>query len=100
MWITAAHLHFEGNVAKWYQASKQNHTFRNWDHFCSVVEEEFGSDDLRSATNELLELKQIGSVEEYTTQFQALQFDITMHNPHYDDMFFTPKYMMGLHPSM
>jgi hypothetical protein len=23
-----------------------------------------------------------------------------MHNPHYDDMFFTPKYMMGLHPSM
>jgi len=42
------------------------------DHFCSVVEKEFGSDDLRSATNELLELKQTGFVEEYTTQFQAL----------------------------
>lgn len=46
--------------------------------------------------NDLLELKQIGTIEEYTTQFEALQFDITMHNPRYDDMFFTPKYVMGL----
>ena len=45
MWITAAHLHFEGNVAKWYQAYKLNHTFRDWDHFCAVMEEEFGADD-------------------------------------------------------
>jgi len=45
MWITMAHLHFEGNATKWYQAYKQNHTFRDWDHFCSAVEEEFGSDD-------------------------------------------------------
>jgi len=61
-----------------------------------LVEEEFGLDDLRSAMNDLLELKQTGTVEEYTTQFQALQFDITLHNPHYDDMFFTPRYVMGL----
>jgi len=72
MWITAAHLHFEGNAAKWYQAYKQNHTFKNWDHFCSVVEEEFGSDDFRTAMNALLNLKQTGTVEDYTSQFQAL----------------------------
>jgi hypothetical protein len=29
MWITAAHIHFEGNAAKWYQAYKQSHTFQN-----------------------------------------------------------------------
>jgi len=96
MWITAAHLHFEGNAAKWYQAYKQTHHFSSWDHFCSVVEEEFGSDDFKSAMNDLLELKQIGTVEEYTTQFHNLQFDITMHNPHYDEMFFTPQYVRGL----
>ena len=61
-----------------------------------MVEEEFGLDDLRSAMNDLLELKQTGTVEEYTTQFQALQFDITLHNPHYDDMFFTTHYISGL----
>jgi hypothetical protein len=72
MWITAAHLHFEGNAAKWYQAYKQNHTFRSWEQFCVVVEEEFGSDDFRAAMNDLLELKQTRTVEEYTTQFEAL----------------------------
>jgi len=96
MWITAAHLHFEGNAAKWYQAYKQNHTFKNWDHFCSVVEEEFGSDDFRTAMNALLDLKQTGTVEDYTSQFQALQYDVTMHNSHYDEMFFTPQYIRGL----
>lgn len=72
MWITAAHLHFEGNAAKWYQAYKQNHTFKNWNHFCEVVEEEFGADDFRKAMNEVLDLKQVGIVEDYTTKFQAL----------------------------
>ena len=75
--MTAAQLHFEGNAAKWYQAYKQNHTFRNWDHFCAVVEEKFGVDDFRTAMNELLDLKQNRTVEEYTTKFQALQFGIT-----------------------
>lgn len=46
--------------------------------------------------NDLLALRQTCSVEEYTTQFQALQFDITMHNLNYDDMFFSPKYIVRL----
>jgi len=29
MWVTAARIHLEGNAAKWYQAYKQNHTFKN-----------------------------------------------------------------------
>ena len=90
MWVTATHLHFEGNAAKWYQTYKENHTFKSWEHFCSVVEEEFGSDDFRTAMNELHELKQTGSVEDYTTKFQSLQYEVTMNNAHYDEMFYTP----------
>jgi len=37
-----------------------------------VVEEEFGSDDFRTTMNALLDLKQTGTVEDYTSQFQAL----------------------------
>ena len=96
MWVTAARIHLEGNAAKWYQAYKQNHTFKNWSHFCSVVEEEFGSDDFRSALNDLLELKQQGQVEEYTTQFQSRQYQVNMHNSQYDDIFYTTQYMRGL----
>lgn len=72
MWITAATLHFEGNAAMWYQAYKQNHTFTNWTQFCAVVDEEFGSDDFRCAMNDLLDLKQTGTVEEYTVKFQKI----------------------------
>jgi len=61
-----------------------------------VVEEEFGSDDFRSALNDLLELRQQGQVEEYTTQFQSLQYQVNMHNSQYDDIFYTTQYMRGL----
>jgi hypothetical protein len=60
------------------------------------VEEEFGADDFRTVMNDLLDLKQMGTVEDYTTKFQALQFNITMHNNNYDDMFFTSQYIKGL----
>jgi hypothetical protein len=85
MWVTAATLHFQDNATKWYQAYKQKHTLGNWTQFYAVVEQEFGADDLRAAMNELLELKQTGTVEEYTTLFQALQFNNKMHNSNYDD---------------
>ena len=61
-----------------------------------MVEEEFGSDDFRSALNDLLELKQQGQVEEYTTQFQTLQYQVNMHNSQYDVIFYTTQYMRGL----
>ena len=35
-------------------------------------------------------------MEEYTLAFQALQYDITMHNSHYDDIFFASSYVAGL----
>jgi hypothetical protein len=96
IWIIAATLHLQGNASKWWQAYKQNHTFKSWKHFCTTAEAEFGADDFRSAITELLELKQQSSLEEYTTKFQALQHDVSMHNPHYDDQFFAHKYVMGL----
>lgn len=50
----------------------------------------------RCAMNDLLDLRQTGTVEEYTTKFQQLQFTISMHNNQYDDMSFTPQYIRGL----
>jgi len=46
--------------------------------------------------NALLDLKQTGTVEDYTTQFQSLQYHVTMHNSSYDELFFTPQYIRGL----
>jgi len=72
MWVTVARMHLKGKAGKWYQAFKQKNTFRSWTHFCGVIEQEFGSDDFRSSMHDLLALKQTGSIDEYTEQFQAL----------------------------
>jgi hypothetical protein len=56
----------------------------------------FGVDDFRTAINDMLALKQTGTVEEYTLAFQALQYNITMHNCHYDEVFFASTYVAGL----
>lgn len=88
VWVTAATMHLQDNAAKWYQAYKQTHTNVSLVAFSVAVEQKFGIDDYRNAIAKLLALKQNGTVEEYTSRFQALQFDITMHSCHYDDLFF------------
>jgi hypothetical protein len=35
-------------------------------------------------------------VEDYTTQFQALQFEVAMHSSNVDELFFATTYVNGL----
>jgi hypothetical protein len=72
LWVTIAAMHLKDNAAKWWQEYKRTHRKHNWHSFYEAVKVEFGSDDYRSAVSELLNIKQSGTVEEYTTQFQAL----------------------------
>jgi hypothetical protein len=69
MWITAAKVHLKGNAGRWYQAFKQNHSFKSWTQFCYEVEKQFGSEDYSSYMDQLLDLRQITTVEDYTTAF-------------------------------
>lgn len=57
------------------------------------VQEQFGSDGYRSAINKLLDLKQTSTVEEDTTKFQSVQYDVTMHGSSYDPTFFATQYL-------
>jgi hypothetical protein len=93
--VTAAVMHLEGNAAKWWQAYKQNHKPPSWPAFCVLLQNKFGADDFRSAITDLLALKQTGTVEDYTIAFQALQYDISMHNSNYDELFLLPSMLMG-----
>jgi hypothetical protein len=65
-------MHLEGNASKWWQSYKQAHAIPTWKNFCAIIQEKFGVDDYRNAINELLSLRQTGTVEEYTATFQAL----------------------------
>lgn len=96
LWVSSATMHMEDNAAKWWQAYKQLHDKITWKSLCQAVQDQFGADDYRTALTKLIALKQSGTVEDYTTQFQALQYDITMHSCNYDDLFFTTHYINGL----
>jgi len=94
--VTAATMHLQDNAAKWWQAYKQNHQIPSWKKFCEIVQDKFGADDFKNAIFDLLNLKQTGTVEDYTKAFRALQFELTMHNSHYDELFFATNYVEGL----
>jgi hypothetical protein len=44
----------------------------SWIAFSSIVLSKFGADDFCNAINDLLAIKQSGTMEEYTVAFQAL----------------------------
>ena len=67
-----------------------------WLQFVQAVEDQFGSDDYRAALDELLMLKQCGTVEEYVTEFESLQFQVSMHNSGYGELFFVAQFIKGL----
>lgn len=96
MWVTTASLHFDDNAAHWLQMYKLKYGLGSWPEFIHAVEEQFGSDDYRSALDELLVLKQRGTVEEYASAFESLQFQICMHNSGYGELFFVAQFIKGL----
>ncbi|WVZ84118.1 hypothetical protein U9M48_031179, partial [Paspalum notatum var. saurae] len=96
LWVTSASMHLEGNAAKWWQSAKKDQNLNSWIAFCMALEQRFGQDDYRTALSELLLLQQTGTVEEDTTPFEALQFEVCLHNSTYDDLFFVSKFVAGL----
>jgi len=54
----------------------------------SAVEQKFGAHDYRDAMDELLDLRQTSSVEDYALAFENLQFEISMHTDGLDNTFF------------
>jgi len=89
-------MHLQENAAKWWQAYKRTHTNVAWKQFITDMQETFGLDDHRSALNDLLDLKQTSTVEDYTSHFKSLQFDVSMHDGHYSPLFFATQYVRGL----
>jgi len=70
----------QDNAAKWWQTYKLSNPSVSWQQFTVDIYEVFGTDDYRSAINELLDLKQTATVEDYTTQFKSLQYEVSMHS--------------------
>jgi hypothetical protein len=69
MWTTAASLHMEDNTVKWLQVYKLKFGLDSWSEFVAAIETKFGALDYRRAIQDLLVVRQEGTVEEYTRNF-------------------------------
>jgi hypothetical protein len=96
MWTTAASLHMEDNAAKWLQVYKLKVGLGDWGMFVAAVEEKFGAYDYRKVVQDLLALRQEGNLEDYIREFEAIQFQVSMFNTGFDELFFTSHFVNGL----
>jgi hypothetical protein len=96
MWATYASMSMDDNVAKWLQMYKKKYGLGEWEIFCQAVENKFGTNDYKEALTQLLELQQADSLEAYILQFQDLQYQVTMNNSEFEDLFFITQFIRGL----
>ncbi|WVZ93179.1 hypothetical protein U9M48_039181 [Paspalum notatum var. saurae] len=88
MWVTAASLHPEGKAAQWYLVYKTRTPSL---HGRSVLEK-FGVYEHVHALHDLLELKQVGTVEEY--------YQVSLHNGNMGNPYFVSRFIRGLKPEL
>lgn len=100
MWPLVASLHMDGIASSWLQVYKSKGGLGTWEQFMAAVESKFGANDYRATLGELLELRQTRSVEEYIQAFEALQYQLTMHNMGLGDLFFITQFVRGLTPEI
>jgi len=72
LWVETASMHLQDNAAKWWQTYKLHHQNVTWTTFLAELQATFGPDDHWHALNELMDLKQTNTVEEYTTHVKSL----------------------------
>jgi hypothetical protein len=62
----------EGKAFIWFQELKNSHGFTNWPEFTKALQVRFGRGSYDDPMETLLKLKQVGSVEDYKSQFENL----------------------------
>jgi hypothetical protein len=80
----------------WFQSYKHypgNHT---WEHFVVAISQEFEVDTHRVKTMEILNLRQIGSVEEYKHQFDQLAYHIHLYDSNISETMLVSQFLLGL----
>lgn len=95
-WFSFATLYFVGNAAIWLQTYEELHSVESWAELCVVVHSKFGKDKYQEHLEELENMSQEGSVDEYYTKFEELMHKVLIYNRAFDDTYFVTKFMGGL----
>ena len=68
--ITAFHM--EGKALSWFQALRSTYNLSCWNYFLVAIQVRYGKGSYDDPMETLSKLKQVGSLDEYKTQFEVL----------------------------
>lgn len=99
-WAPFSTLHFKGIAHLWLQTYEAQHRVDNWVELCIAIETKFGKDLYQNSMQDLLNIKQLTTVQEYYDRFVLAMHKVLVHNSNLDDVFFVSKFLQGLHPDI
>lgn len=94
--VSAVSLHLKGKAAHWFQAYRDSLNLMDWAEFRVAVLEEFEVSTHSDKMQELLTLRQTGSVLEYKTHFEKLVYHIKLFDKAISDTFLVTQFVLGL----
>jgi len=83
-------LGFDSGEGAWEAATTSKEGSRR------AITQSWHGEVVRINNNTGLDLRQTTTVEDYASQFQSLQYDVTMHGGHDDPVFFATQFVKGL----
>lgn len=99
-WVVSASLNMEGNAKRWFQIFKIQHGLGSWEEFCGAVIQKFGAQEYSQAMQSLLNLRQVGCVEEYQKSFDEARYTTLVHNHTLDETLYVSQFVKGLKPEL
>ncbi|CAN6305637.1 unnamed protein product [Urochloa humidicola] len=96
LWVSSASMNMDEKSSRWLQVYKLQHGITTWDNFIAAVEKQFGSYDYRDAMGDLVALSHEGSLEDYISAFEDLQYQVQMYNQGLDEVYFITQFIKGL----
>jgi hypothetical protein len=70
--LSISSFHMEGKALSWFQELKSSGSLSSWDEFLRAMKIRFGNGSYDDPMENLTNLKQVGSLEDYKTQFDTL----------------------------
>jgi ribosomal protein L32 len=94
--VTVTSLHMIDKASHWFQVYKHSPSYHSWEHFILAISKEFEVNTHRVKTMELLNMKQIGSVEEYKNQFDQLVYHIFLYDHNISETILVSQFLLEL----
>lgn len=96
MWVRVAHMHFEGDAARWWQSIESTSATASWEMFSAELHSRFDCDQHELLIRQLFHLRQTSTVSDYVTRFTRLMDGLRSYSTSIDPVYYVTHLIDGL----